>query len=77
MWSQFNCPLCKIEIEIYVERWNGKTICPNCNSKLFIDFDIIVMDDYEEWDIYDIKPYDNVNNDNKFHIDYFESRLPS
>ena len=56
-----NCPKCKVELEINVQRWNTKTICPACETELLIEFDFYYGDDHEESDIYDVKILDNKN----------------
>lgn len=50
------CPGCHIDLDINEKRWNGKTICPSCQIKIIIEYDMVVMEsDYEEWDLYDLK----------------------
>lgn len=47
------CPKCKTELELIgLPRWSIEAICPNCSSKLQIDFDFIVGEDGDEYDFY-------------------------
>ena len=50
-----NCPWCLVGLTVSVKRWNTKTICPKCDGKILVDFDMIVGDDYDEWDIHSLK----------------------
>ena len=47
------CPYCKNEITLPVERWSTKEKCPECNNVVRIEYDFILMDDGEEWDLYE------------------------
>lgn len=49
------CPWCLIELIVSVRRWNTKTICPKCEGKIMVNFDMIVGDDYDEWDIHSLE----------------------
>lgn len=49
------CPNCKIELYTPNERWNEKFLCPNCKGTILSEFDFIVLDDEDEWDLYNFK----------------------
>jgi len=58
------CPNCKCEFEFKnkIPEWNVQTICPNCKTKLLIEFDFI-FDNEEELYLYEpkiIKNFDNI-----------------
>jgi hypothetical protein len=47
------CPSCKTELEFSdLPRYNTERVCPNCKTPLMIEFDFIVTDDGDEWDLY-------------------------
>jgi hypothetical protein len=68
------CPFCDSEIEIEAPRYNSKTICPNCETSLFVEFDFYYGDDHEEYDIYTI---DILTPNNDFYLDFVESKINS
>jgi rRNA maturation endonuclease Nob1 len=49
------CPYCNKEITLPVDRWETKEKCPECGKEVLIDYDFIIMDDEDEWDIYEFK----------------------
>jgi len=49
------CPNCKIELYTPSERWNEKFLCENCNGTILSEFDFVVLEDEDEWDIYNFK----------------------
>lgn len=53
-WSvqDFICPYCNQEVGLPVSRWDTKEKCPLCSQLILIEFDFVVMDDGDEWDIY-------------------------
>lgn len=58
MWGEYECPVCKKEMEISTSRWDGQTVCPQkkCGAKLIVEFDMIYDEESnEEWDLFDIK----------------------
>lgn len=46
-----NCPYCKIDLEVYNNRWNGHCVCPSCNEKCKVVFDFYYGDDHVENDL--------------------------
>lgn len=57
--QDFECPSCKEEIELEVFRWNTEDKCPKCGVQLIVDFDFVVLEDGDEWDLYDLKIKEN------------------
>jgi DNA-directed RNA polymerase subunit RPC12/RpoP len=51
MITDFECPGCGKEFEMYAPRWDAKTICPHCNVKILYDFDFTWNPETgDEWD---------------------------
>ena len=51
-----NCPYCKKEVTLSVERWNTEEPCPLCTEIIEIKFDFIYMPELnDEWDLYSFK----------------------
>ncbi len=59
------CFKCNVELKfIGLPRCNSYVKCPNCKTLLKINFDFIVMNDGDEWDLYEVK----LNSENYEHI---------
>jgi hypothetical protein len=74
MRSEYHtCPKCNTSIKIKLNRWPGKTICPECRGKLYVFYDLI---DYKniKIDLHELLENDNNIFDSSF-LDYFESEL--
>lgn len=68
------CPHCKTEIEVHAKRWNGFTNCPKCQQRIFVDFDMIVMEDFSEWDIYKLHPVTEQTSGDEFESKMINAR---
>jgi len=70
-WINCKCPKCGIDLEILVPRWHSVTECKSCNAKLFIDFDIALMDDMlDNYDLYDVQLWNG--DDESWKLDQLE-----
>jgi Zn finger protein HypA/HybF involved in hydrogenase expression len=49
------CPNCNNDVEVETYRWNTKTVCPHCDIDLLVDFDFYCDDEYNEFDVYQLK----------------------
>lgn len=55
------CPECGTELELILPQWNSKTICPNCKTAFFIEYDEVIGTD-DSYDTYYITLLNERNN---------------
>lgn len=70
------CPNCTSRIEMDPPRWISMTVCPSCNTELLVNYDFIVMDDEEEWDLHDLQIlFDSIYKNSTLGLDLIDSQI--
>lgn len=64
------CPNCKIDLLVPSARYEKRFLCKNCKSHILSKFDFIVLDDGNEWDLYEFELLNDTNEKLDFLIPY-------